>query len=85
VTWDMAVEDGDCLMDQGLLHLALTEVLRNVVEFAGPGDLRVRSAPVPMATCGGWSCPTAGGGGPGEPAFVFRSVFFHQARGRASG
>ncbi|QLA16382.1 two-component system sensor histidine kinase NtrB [Desulfolutivibrio sulfoxidireducens] len=86
VAWDVAVEDGECLMDQGLIHLALTEILRNAVEFSGKGDLRIRMHARPEGDV--WRVVVSDSGpgvAPGNLPFVFDPFFSTKPRGAGIG
>jgi PAS domain S-box-containing protein len=84
--WDLHLQDGDCVMDRGLIHQALSEILRNAVDFAGPGGVRVRVSAA--RTDDAWRIAVADDG-PGIPAgslpFVFDPFFTTKARGAGIG
>ncbi|MDQ7832361.1 MAG: ATP-binding protein [Desulfovibrionaceae bacterium] len=86
VVWDIHVDEGICHVDRGLMHLALSEILRNAVEFSGPGEVRVGVA----ARRGelAW-CIAVSDDGPGisdhNLPFVFDPFFTTKARGSGIG
>jgi|GEM_PF-299283 len=86
VKWDIQVEAGECFMDQGLLDLVLTEILRNAVEFSNPGLVRVRL--VARQEDHAWRIAVSDAG-PGIPdhslPFVFDPFFTTKARGAGIG
>lgn len=86
LTWDLEVEDGDCRMDQGLMHMALTEIVRNAVEFSGQDRLLVRMQARPEGEVWRLVVSDSGSGvAPGNLPFVFDPFFSTKPRGTGIG
>ncbi|MEF3696422.1 two-component system sensor histidine kinase NtrB [Desulfolutivibrio sp.] len=86
VEWDIQVEEGDCFMDQGLVDLVLTEILRNAVEFSNPGVVPVRLLARPEGHSWRIAVSDAGPGIPDHSLpFVFDPFFTTKARGAGIG
>lgn len=84
--WELHVESGDCYMDRGLVHQALAEIVRNAVEFSGPGGVGVRVSA--RREDDAWRIAVADDGpgiAPGDLPFVFDPFFTTKSRGAGIG
>lgn len=84
--WDIQVAEGACFMDQGLMHSALTEIVRNAVEFSAPGVVRVSLVARPEGRSWRLFVTDAGPGIPEHSLpFVFDPFFTTKAWGAGIG